>query len=350
MNNSIFGKFYSPVRALSYGRPIIISIGSRSIGKTTGWLIWAVDRALNGHRFVYVRRRQSDLDATAEDALANVEIIFHQNKYISDSMHFVYDHGKYYATEGKTKIELGMTQALSLSTRKKSSAAGSLGYDCIIYDECICENPQDYITLNGDINYEYKLLMNLYITLARKVGQSFNKNFYLICIGNAASYFCPIILGLDADKWLTQETKYLAPKDLPWIVEQTAQVEATKSGNDVLRKLLSKNDYDYVSNGKNLDDNEFIVKDIKCKHPVLSCQYKQVYFTIFREGDFTVCSPIRSQLPVIALSYDDGRINREYDFSRSKTQDILRQASSIGKLVFTNQKVKRAVLTYLKYI
>lgn len=346
MNSSIYGKFYSPYRALSFHRPFIVSIGSRSIGKTTGWLIWAVNRAINGngeHKFVYLRRRQSDLDATASDALSNVEIIFHNNKIIPDSMQFIYEHGKYYAADGGKKVEIGSTQALSLATRKKSSAAGSLGYDLIIYDECICENIHDYIPK------EYSLLMNFYITLARKVGESFNKDFMVVCIGNAASYSCPILEGIHADRYLTSDTKFLAPKGVPWLVEQTAQVEATKEGSDFLRAMLSETEYAYTTAAGTLDDNSLIYK-LDCSHPVFACKFRGRYIGIYKEGDLTVCSSKRNQLPVIALTYDDGAINREYAPSRSSLGRLLKEEAERGHLVFSSQSIKKDILTYIKFI
>ena len=62
MSKNIYGDFYNPTKILSYGKPMNISVGSRSSGKSTGFGIHLLkDFLKNKHQFIYVRRTEIEL-------------------------------------------------------------------------------------------------------------------------------------------------------------------------------------------------------------------------------------------------------------------------------------------------
>ena len=117
MNEAIFGKFYSPTKALSYHRPWILSIGTRSIGKSTGWLIKAIGNwCETGQKFIYVRRTDDEIKITAKTACNNAVDILHQNGYNICSIEA--RNGGFYAKRVKnTYADITLDFLLNISTK-----------------------------------------------------------------------------------------------------------------------------------------------------------------------------------------------------------------------------------------
>ena len=66
MSKDIYGEFYSPVKLISTNKPYLFSLGVRSSGKSTGWLIHLLREFMrDGKQFIYLRRDKEELDATA---------------------------------------------------------------------------------------------------------------------------------------------------------------------------------------------------------------------------------------------------------------------------------------------
>ena len=126
----IFGDFYSPMKALSYHRPYIFSIGVRSIGKSTGWMIWLVLEAVKKNKhFIYMRRTENELRETAPTAIQNAVGII--NRYYKEPLikKWEYKNGKYYIND---EI-VGYSIPLSLEAKHKSIDYSDVWY--IVYDE-----------------------------------------------------------------------------------------------------------------------------------------------------------------------------------------------------------------------
>ena len=121
MNEAIFGKFYSPTKALSYHRPWILSIGTRSIGKSTGWLIKAIGNwCETGQKFIYVRRTDDEIKITAKTACNNSVDILHQNGYNICSIE-ARNGGFYAKNKAGEKHLCGYYIGLSVEYKHKSS-------------------------------------------------------------------------------------------------------------------------------------------------------------------------------------------------------------------------------------
>ena len=62
----VYGKFYNPTRLLSYNKVLNFSIGSRSIGKSTGFAIFLLREFIeHGRQFIYCRRTMDETQLTA---------------------------------------------------------------------------------------------------------------------------------------------------------------------------------------------------------------------------------------------------------------------------------------------
>ena len=61
MSKDIYGDFYNPTRLISTGKPYLFSIGVRSSGKSTGWLIHLLKEYMRyDKQFIYLRRDKED--------------------------------------------------------------------------------------------------------------------------------------------------------------------------------------------------------------------------------------------------------------------------------------------------
>ena len=124
----LYGIFYNPTKLLSYGRVLNFSIGSRSIGKSTGFAIMMLkDYIEKGRQFIYVRRTQDETQLTAPSYFDNAVDIMKSKGF--DIQDFYYKGGEYYLNG-----ELcGYAIPLSLQQKYKSSNYSSVWW--ILYDE-----------------------------------------------------------------------------------------------------------------------------------------------------------------------------------------------------------------------
>lgn len=244
MSDSIYGKFYSPEHALSYGRPWIISIGSRSIGKSTGWMIDTIRRYLkNGERFIYLRRTDDEVKTTAPSCCDSACIILKNAGFDVDHIVAYKRHFWLYKTpneDGKEKPEdIGMYFSLSMAFKLKSANFGAQNYNRIIYDEFINIDPTKYLGTKDNFTYEFDRCLELYQTVDRGVGEAYRNGTSFIFIANLASYYNPIFMGLGVDQYLRTDSKNIAPKGKMWVCEQTKEVDATADYKKSFSYLLA---------------------------------------------------------------------------------------------------------------
>lgn len=128
--------YYNPRYALSREAFMIVSIGGRGIGKTTGWLIEAVKKRIKrGEEFIYCRRYKPELKAfesknTLDTIVDNVTI---QKDGLGGSIYKI----------GDDTIGYGI--ALSVANAYKSADFSRVGM--IIYDEAVLppKSPTRYL-------------------------------------------------------------------------------------------------------------------------------------------------------------------------------------------------------------
>lgn len=269
MNDGIYGKFYSPEHALSYGRPWIMSIGSRSIGKSTGWMIDTIRRYLkNGERFIYLRRTDDEVKSTAPSCCDSACIILKNAGYDVDHIVAYKRHFWLYKTpneDGKEKPEdIGMYFSLSMAYKLKSANFGAQNYNRIIYDEFINIDSTKYLGTKDNFTYEFDRCLELYQTVDRGVGEAFRNSTTFVFIANLASYYNPIFIGLGVDQYLNMDSKNIAPKGKMWLCEQTKEVEATADyKNSFSYQLANASNQAYAYENIAFDENMNFVEHIK---------------------------------------------------------------------------------------
>lgn len=214
----IFNKFYSPRRILSYGRPIMFSIGSRSIGKSTGWACFILSEFLDyGKQWMYIRRTVDEMQETARTWFDNAAQILAAHGY--DVPPISYKGGVYKVGDAVA----GYAAGLSIVDKLKSSNFSGVFY--IVYDEFL---PRNGIYLGGAGSMrEVDDIASIFQTIDRGIGKAARNETSVIFLGNAYSFFNPFFIHYGIDKLLRTDTKYLAPKGEIYVVEQTKATEAT---------------------------------------------------------------------------------------------------------------------------
>lgn len=284
----IYGEFYNPTRLLSTGKPYLISIGVRSAGKSTGFLIHLLKEWMfKGKQFIYIRRTKDELDETAPNAFNNAVTI--------------YNH--YYGSRGKKKIEsveykagtylingqlAGYAIPLSLQNKYKSLPFENVWY--MFYDEALISRQGGrYLGTKENPYMEAEALMSLFITVDRGIGEAFRNELTTIIVGNNEVYTSPIFMRLGIDEMLTRETKFLNPKHKPWAVEQTYSVDALADAKQSNAYALSS-DYNkaYAFEG-GVFDKTFIGLPLAEKvRPLFNIVLGNSSYGVYQDGRFNL--------------------------------------------------------------
>lgn len=288
------GVFYSPMRAIDYGRPAIITTGHRSGGKSTGWARFMLfDYIYNGHKFIYIRRRRDELDKTKNKFFDNAIEIINKADLGFKIVYFECKVGRYkitvnwdnedytpekYTPEGD-KVDMtpeeieearkqdikeraedcGGAIALAMSQKVKS------GYDfkgvrTMVFDEFVAEHQTDYLGSHETPDIEYQNLISLFMSCDRGIGQYFRNETRIVLIGNKANIYNPILLKWHVNKYITMspDAKFIAPKNEGWVYEEvqpSAQyIEAAKQSNAYM--LMDEEERAYNIGNKTRAGNE----------------------------------------------------------------------------------------------
>lgn len=347
MAKDIYGDFYNPTKMLSYGRPYNISLGTRSIGKSTGFAIRLVlDYLKDGSQFVYMRRTDDELKMTAPTALNNAVLII--NNYYKDKpiKSYVYEKGKYYINDSLAGF------SVALSTEYKTKSIDYSGVVWVLYDEFL---PRSGRYLGGKTNpfYEVECLESFIQTCDRKVGEAFSNRVRLICIGNNMTYYNPLILSLQADRFLTTDVKMLAPKNESYVIEQTHSVEATKGVKDSnVFKMATDKTKRYAFEG-GIDNNAFIGKPSGKLHDICNLIYKGETFGVYYSSEGVVWVSKRKSMSNknIAITCSDHSINLHLINSWRDAQEtmLLRQAYNTGNILFETGRCRFIINQFFMY-
>ena len=352
MAKDIYGDFYNPTKALSYNRPYIICLGTRSLGKTTGWGIHLLEYFIKNiskdvrNQFVYMRRTLDELKTTSSSAFnSSVNIINNYNKRNVINT-FELKKNSYYLNGDVC----GYTVPLSLEQKYKSINFSKVKY--IMFDEFL---PRNGRYLGGASNpwYEVECIESFYQTCDRAVGEAFSNEVVFIFIGNNLTYYSPLLLSLGCDKYLTTDTKYLAPKGEKYIVEQTLSVEATKALKDSnVYKLASDKTRRYAFEG-GIDNNAFIGKPGGKLKPICNLVYKGETFGVHysTEGIVWVSKSKANTEKMIAVTASDHSINYMLirNWHDSYETMLLRQAYNTGCILFENGKCRFMINQFFMY-
>lgn len=298
----IFGEFYSPEKILSYGKPLNISVGSRSIGKSTGWALQLLmDYITYGRRWCYVRRDRDETGLTAPSWFDNAYQILKDAGWNPPLPHL--EKQVYYDDQ---KNILGYAIPLNLQHKYKSITYQNVWWE--VYDEFLPMNGR-YLGGAGS-NMETECLISLYQTLDRGIGKAYRNEVKTVCLGNAYNYYNPIFISYGVDRFLRTDTKYLSPKDALWVVEQTRETNATKKIKSSFAYRLSSEQtqqqmYDNMLLG---NSGEFIQKVDAPMRAVFNIIYEGVKYGVYivpSKGKFYVSQrPGEVNLQVCATTDD----------------------------------------------
>lgn len=355
----LFGDFYSPLHLLSYGKKWMISVGSRSIGKSTGWMIWLIyDYLKNGHRFIYLRRTDDEVKLTAPTCTDSAFYIMRDAGYPIYSIRAF--HGKFLLKrkEDVEEEEIGSYVALSQAYKLKSANFGDRNYRSILYDEFITTDVTRYLGNQNNRLYEYVKCDELYTTVDRRVGVPSMKETKFIFIANMSTYYNPIFIGLGVDRYLRTDSKTISPKGTRWVVEQTKQVKATETITKTETVTTDIQDKLYNYNNDNvafLDNYNLVEKVKKPLLPLCNLKYGKHMMGCYRvlnEDLIYICDKTNQYLTLTMTTDELGTIN--YALPRSVLGkpylNIIKQFFEIGKVRFGSRKCQYEVSNYLLMI
>ena len=352
MKKDVYGKFYNPNIILSYGKVLNFTIGSRSIGKSTGWALFLLLEWINkGRQFIYVRRTMDETQLTAPTYFDNAVNILQDKGY--DITEFYYKGGQYFLNG-----ELcGYAIPLSLQQKYKSSNYSAVWW--ILYDEfMVMPGGSRYLGGSNNAIYEVEAMTSLFQTVDRGIGRAFRDECRIIFVGNAGTFFNPFFINYGVDRYLRPDTKYLSPKQGIYVLELTKETEATKeikNSNGYKMSTEKTKAYAYENQYADISATDFIVKEPKGTHNML-CNFVydgQIYglYSYAEEGFLYVNHKECLGKPTLALTTADHKPNYLMikTYHNHPLTQLLKQMYDVGSIRFADYKCKMVVDFYLAY-
>jgi len=352
MKKDVYGKFYNPNKILSYGKVLNFTIGSRSIGKSTGWALFFLLEWLNkGHQFIYVRRTQDETQLTAPSYFDNAVNILQDAGY--DIQEFYYKGGEYFLNGER----VGFAIPLSLQQKYKSSNYSKVWW--ILYDEfMVMPGGSRYLGGAANASYEVEAMTSLFQTVDRGVGRAFRNECRIIFVGNAGTFFNPFFINYGIDRLLRPDTKYLSPKKEIYVLESTTETEATKdikNSNGYKMSTEKTKAYAYDNQYADITGDQFIEKAPDGYHNML-CNFAydgQIYgiYSYPESGYLYMNHKECLGKPTLALTTADHRPN----YLMIKTwhghpiTQLVKQMYDVGSIRFSDHKCKMVIDFYLAY-
>lgn len=350
--------FWSAKRCLTYNKPIICVTGTRSVGKSTGVAVFClVDFLQNGHKFMYVRRRQRDTYKTCKTFFDNaIQVVNRGTPF--DILGFKFYRGQYYIATSKTEDgELdyqvcGMACPLSEEEDLKSSVFSD--YFTIIYDEFISKDPNRYLGTRDNPEFEWDAVMSLYQTVDRGVDRPFRNETRIFLLGNKSTIYNPICLSIGIADYVQSGAHFVSPKNKLWVWEDVDGVETTAKVQESFAYQMSSEGvkkYAYHNEGK--DTTYFLRKPDVAKYHT-SVKLKGNVYGIYSDDDynFYIYKP-KEGYHVISLdveSNDGNDLHLIQKWRESPTLTMVSNAYKRGKLFFGNGKIQSAFLKYLEFV
>ena len=336
--------FYTPINLINKldtdkGYFIGISLGSRSVGKTTGFAIYLLlDFLYNKHRFIYMRDTKDTLDITAPAYFDNAINILNINGIKIEK--FEYQSNTY-----KINGEI-CGYGVPLSTTQKFKSVNFSTPDSplrtIIFDEFIAENNR-YTKACAD------KLVSFYTTAARGIDKAYDNDVKLIMIANNVNkFFNPYFLHMGVDRYIGRDnrTKWIKPKEAYWCVELTNEVEATK-------QVAKSNAFRFASDlykeqafrNQSGADQTFIEKIKEPSRPLYNIKFDNKFYQVNEiiKNNVLYIEPGKNEAAeVYTLTLADHSINTTYVpmYRNSLLLSVLLDRFNRGYLYFRNLDCK----------
>lgn len=294
-------RYYNAKKTISYNAPITMIITARSRGKTYGFTLEAVRDYIErgGFEFVYVRRYESELKASApkifDDLVEHGEF---------PGWEFRADSSAGYIRKTGTKEWRVICHMIALSKQATYKGVAFPRVRKIIFDEFIRElkTPPGY--LRDDVG----AFLNLYKTVSRD-----RDNVRAILLANACDLTAPMLQFAGVKKE--------PPVGYSWHNHKTILLHYEKDAafKEEERKTLVGRIVDGTPYAGVMLDNDFANADdrfIATKPPRARCWYGLVYcgqrFGVWldeSEGVYYVCGKVTDGAQVFALSASDNAPN-----------------------------------------
>lgn len=349
----IYGDFYNPNKALSYGRPVVISTGSRSIGKSTGWGTIAIRRFVEKNKqVVYLRRSKKGLDMTWRTWFDNGARILLDAGY--DFPGVKADSHKYYIGDKQFGVAVSMNDDEDI----KSINMEEVG--TIVFDEFIIRpgSGKSYIGGSNSFFSEVEILSSMVTTVDRGIGHAFRDDMLVVMMGNAGSFYNPFYMAWGIDRYLRPDTKYLAPKGEFYVVEQTGKVKATEGIEKSLGYRMSTarmREYAYENHYMDTLDKVFVWKNPRgTRTPMFTMVYEGEKFGVYAymdEGLIYICREPCSGRPAISLTTSDHRPNYMLitNWHGDQMMVMLKQMFDAGFVRVQDNRCKMVLDFYFRY-
>lgn len=354
--------FWSPKKALTYNKPIVVVTATRSVGKSTGVALYVLfDYLVNGHKFMYTRRRQRDTFKTCKTFFSNAVTIV--NRYTPfNIIDFKYDRGYYWIATGydpeqdepTPKFErCGMAFPLSEEEELKSSVFSD--YFTIIYDEFISKDRNKYLGTKNTPEMEWDSVCSLYQTVDRGVDKPFRNETRIFLLGNKATIYNPICISLHISDYVRKGQHFTAPKDKTWVWEDLDKVDATANIEESFAFQMSSDsvkNYAYRNLGRDTDD--YIKRPGIASYVATVKLHGELYGIYRSDDDFSfyidVAKPNYAVYALDVGSYSESDVQLINKWRDSPLMTLLSKAYRNGMLYFGNGKIQNAFLLYLEYL
>lgn len=349
--------FWTPKNVLTYNKPVIVITGSRSVGKSTGVAVLCLlDYIKNNHKFMYVRRRQTDTQKTCKTFFTNaIEIINRKSDFHISG--FKYYCGKYYIQLDESENEeaewheCGSATPLSMEEELKSSVFSD--YFTIIYDEFISKNANKYLGTKANPDFEWDSVVSLYQTIDRGVDRPYRNETVIFLLGNKSTIYNPICLSLGIADYVNKGAHFTSPKNKIWIWEDVDKVEAVKEIEKSFAYQMSSESvkkYAYENEGS---DTEYFIRKPKVYRYFITFKLKGEGYGVYidKEQNFYIGYP-RTDYSYISLdvdSHDGNDLHLVNNWRSDPFMKIVTEAYTKGRLYFFNGKIQSAILKYLEF-
>lgn len=258
----ISGGFWNCQKLLTYGRPWNFVTGSRSVGKSTNIACYfIIDFLKNGHKFIYTRRTQDETMLTCRGFFGNAIKIINDKLPEFNIYSLTYEGGEYFikTSEEGEKIQCGCVVPLSQEQKFKSKDFSE--YHNLVFDEFICQDSTKYLGSKQTPDREYRAILSLYQTIDRGIDKPYRNETRFFFLGNTATVYNPLFLSIGIAEYITEEAKFIAPKNKLWVLERIESVEATKDMEQSFAFMLSDEEgKDYAFRNKGNDTDDYIKK------------------------------------------------------------------------------------------
>lgn len=362
--DSFYGDYYNPNKLISIDRMFTLSLGARTIGKSTGFACHDIDYYVSNkhkdskprNKFMYVRRNKDELADTIEDFISGPIDVFALNG-MCPIKNWDYEKGtivgKYYLDTGDGQGNVLAGYAIPLSLAHKTKSKNFSDVKNVFYDEMI---PEDNRYLGGKAQpfLEHTRIMGLLNTIDRAPGKKGNANeVRFVGVGNIQDYMIPSVLELGADKYLNPEAKLIKPDGKKYCIEQTLSVKATEKRYESDLYQLSNEFYKRYAFDGGTHDKSFIGKPTGTLKPLVNFIYLGETYGVYLCDNYCVyISHKKGNTPHnLALTLEDHSMNTLMIMAwrDSYAMTLLREAYLRGQILFESSRARFIVNQYMMY-